>query len=1224
MVQTANQQETIQSVKQKIASLYEYLNEHHDPKQANKVKQLANKLENREFLIAFCGHFSAGKSTMINQVVGEKLLPSSPIPTSANLVKVKSGEDYAKVFFKNDKPRLYLAPYDFELVKNYCKNGDTIKELEISHSDSRLPSNTVIMDTPGIDSADDAHRIATESAIHLADLIFYVMDYNHVQAELNFLFTKELAEAGKDVYLVINQIDKHKDEELSFTDFQKSVVNSFASWGVKPPKIFYTTLKHKDHPHNEFELLKTFIAEKLAVKDQLLVPSILHSLRKIAQDHVDLANKLEEEKLSPSFEIVDELTEQEKQDVTISYQKIRSVLSMIKEGSMNKEKEFDHSIAEIMKNAYLLPFQTRELAESYLEAYQPEFKVGLIFTKQKTAEEKNKRLDCFYRDLLEKTKLQLEWHIREFLLKTLKETELNHGELQNLAQSYSIPVPIEIVTNTVKPGARVTGDYVLHYTEDVANEIKRIGRNQLVEIKASFFEALKSQTARLKEQYEIEFSKVERYVKALEALKKYEQTIFLREKTIDDLFIQSNAPLETDVNNLFIQEEDEYEVVNSIGEITAIIQDKKKAAKISVVPNAHETVSGSISHGGGRSKNTTNRLLRVSELVKPLPGFQKLAMELMDKADRLENKGFTVALFGAFSAGKSSFANALMGEKVLPVSPNPTTAAINKIKPVSAIHPHGTVLVKFKDKDIMLDDVNRALKVFDLHAKDFAAAAKMIDQILLEKGQEGVLEKTQFAFLQAFKRGNSAFVPALGTLLKTDLEDFHEFVAKEEKSCYVEWIELYYDCELTKRGITLVDTPGADSINARHTGVAFDYIKNSDAILFVTYYNHAFSKADREFLIQLGRVKESFQMDKMFFIINAIDLAENEEEQETVSEYVAEQLMKYGIRNPHLYPVSSLRAIHEKLNLTPAADSGMSQFEDRFYHFISNDLTEMSISAAERELSRVNELVGKLFQSAKDDQSMKEQRRTEMEKQKAQIKVLMEKQADEPLRKRLQMEAEELVFYIKQRVFLRFGDFFKESFNPSTLREDGRNLKKALQTALDEFLESLGFDFAQEMRATTVRLDRFMGRLLMDYQTGLHRNLLEINQDLSFSAFEKSESKEIHFSSAFIDIDQQIFTKAMSYFKNPRSFFEKNEKKFMSDELYQILTDLADGYLKEESGRLTMHYATELHDDFVRLIKETIEQADDFYVSLLTALEGGVSIELLTEIQQRLTEEFGN
>ena len=78
--------------------------------------------------------------------------------------------------------------------------------------------------------------------------------------------------------------------------------------------------------------------------------------------------------------------------------------------------------------------------------------------------------------------------------------------------------------------------------------------------------------------------------------------------------------------------------------------------------------------------------------------------------------------------------------------------------------------------------------------------------------------------------------------------------------------------------------------------MAFEYIKNSDAILFVTYYNHAFSKADREFLIQLGRVKDTFALDKMFFIVNAIDLAHNEEEMDAVLDYVEEQLVTYGIQ----------------------------------------------------------------------------------------------------------------------------------------------------------------------------------------------------------------------------------------------------------------------------------------------------------------------------------------
>ncbi|MEY2195853.1 dynamin family protein [Neobacillus sp. BF23-41] len=1216
MVKIANQEEAIQTLKTKIVSVFEYINEQEDYENAEKIKQLAKKLKNKEFMIAFCGHFSAGKSTMINQLVGENLLPSSPIPTSANLVKVKAGEEYAKVFFKNEKPRIYLAPYDYELVKNYCKDGDQIEEIEISHSHSGLPDNTVIMDTPGIDSADDAHRIATESAIHLADIVLYVMDFNHVQAELNFLFTKELTQAGKEVYLVINQIDKHNDEELSFDEFQNSVVDSFASWGVKPARIFYTSLKNKNHAFNEFNDLQEFITEKLASKDQLLIPSVFHSLKKITQDHIAQLSKLDERELRPILEVLNELTEEERSELSNSSREMQGNLWTLKEGVIGTEKEFDHQIAQILKNAYLMPFQTRELAESYLESCQPEFKVGFIFSKQKTLDEKNVRLERFHHDIHDKTKSQLEWHVREYLLRTLKETGLDGGDLQGLAQSYSIDVQANLLSDTVKTGARVSGEYVLHYTEDVANEIKKIARQKLAIFKEEFLKALKQQTAKLIGQYEQELSKNDRYLNALSELEKVKQNAKLKETKIEELLTQDDI-LQEDIYHLFSQDEEEFEVVKTQLRPENGSSNMKNDLKGKVIEGAKNDPK--VLPSGNHLERTVERLVKTSTLIRDLPGFYKLSKELSEKAERLENKGFTVALFGAFSAGKSSFANALMGAKILPVSPNPTTAAINKIKPVTERHPHGTVLVKFKEASAMLEDVNRSLRVFELQADDFDGAVKKIDQVMLQKQQEGgVLEKTHIAFLQAFTKGYQSFGNSLGVVLETDLSEFTDFVANEEKSCFVEWIELYYECELTNKGITLVDTPGADSINARHTGVAFDYIKNSDACFFVTYYNHAFSKADREFLIQLGRVKESFQMDKMFFIINAIDLAENEEEKETVIEYVEEQLSKYGIRNPHLYPVSSLLALKEKEISNPISDSGMANFEQAFYHFITNELTEMAISSAEKEINRVHDLIDKLIKSSQEDQTVKERKRGTIEKQKAVILVSLKNQTIENLQNRLYQEAEELVYYIKQRVFLRFGDFFRESFNPAILKDDGRHLKKVLLAALDEFLESLGFDFTQELRATTVRLDRFAEKQLADYQSGLIRNLQEINQDLSFSAFEVKHQQAIEFPIAFKDMNKQLFSKALSYFKNPKSFFEKNEKKFMSDELYQVLNLPADEYLSHGTHRLKTHYSDEITKEFNRLLEQMNEQVNDFYLSYLSALDGGISIEYLRDIQKNL------
>lgn len=1215
MIQTANCQVSIRTLKGKLLSAYAYLVEHNDRENAGKVRQLAGKLVNEEFAIAFCGHFSAGKSTIINRLAGENLLPSSPIPTSANLVKVKAGEAYAKVFFKNEKPRLYLAPYDYKMVKNYCKDGDQIQAIEISHSDSRLPRQTVIMDTPGIDSADDAHRIATESAIHLADLIFYVMDYNHVQSELNFMFTKELAEAGKEVCLVINQVDKHISQELSFAEFQTSVVQAFSAWGVKPAAIFYTSLKQDDHEYNQFPQLQDFLAERLKEKDSLLLQSIFHSLQKIIRDHLDLTKKKAEQELQPFREILDELPVKERDELTDNYTRLKEESEALGGGVEKAESEFDSEINKIMANAYLMPFQTRALAQAYLESCQPEFKVGWLFAKQKTLAERETRLKLFFQDILEKTKSQMEWHFRDFLLRFLQAKKVENKELFAKIQSFTIGFSSELLTAAVKPEARLSGDYVINYTEQVANEIKRMAKSVLAELKHEILHALYDKNTILQLSLDQKSASMERYIAALEELKKYESAVRLEQTRLDTLLSRASE-VQDDRFHLFDPEEEEFEVV--YGEPEQAEQVQKASGRLADKPVRKEKTSLPAAPSD-RMKHTAEKLKKTAQLVRGLPGFQKLAGELEEKAQRLAHKGFTVALFGAFSAGKSSFANALIGEKVLPVSPNPTTAAINKIKPVNKLYGHGAVLIKLKEEAAMLEDVNCALKPFDFHAESLADAMLRAEKLSGYLARQEAAGKTHYAFLQAFMRGYAAFSGQLGTVLEKTLTEFGDYVAKEEKSCFVEWIDLYYDCPLTRQGITLVDTPGADSINARHTGVAFDFIKNSDAILFVTYYNHAFSKADREFLIQLGRVKDSFQLDKMFFIINAIDLADNREEKETVAAYVHEQLLKYGVRNPHLHSLSSLKALQEKQEKTALPVSGMAAFEENFYHFITGDLANLAVAASENELCRVARLLEKLIDSTREDAVVKQQRRANIEAEKAGINAILGQQTVQNLKNRLSQETEELVYYIKQRVFLRFSDFFKEAFNSSVLRDDGRDLKKVLQHALDELLEQIGFEFAQEMRATTVRLDRFAEKNTAEYQTILSGMLRELNQDLSFSLFEFENKAQIDFETAFKDIPYGVFSKAMAYFKNPKTFFEKNESKLMSDELYRVLNTAADEYLQNEQKRIEAFYGKVMEVQFEQLILQMTEQTDDFYLSLLSALEGGVPASRLMEIRQSLT-----
>ncbi|WP_019155948.1 dynamin family protein [Robertmurraya massiliosenegalensis] len=1214
MMETASQQD-LKELTGKLAMFHHFFLHNDDTEQAEKTKQLLMKLHHQEYALAFCGHFSAGKSSMINQLIGENLLPSSPIPTSANLVKVKTGEEYAKVYFKEGNPRLYPAPYDYEKVKSYCKDGDAIQSIEISHHTNVLPTDVCIIDTPGIDSTDDAHRIATESALHLADLVFYVMDYNHVQSELNFLFTKELTDAGKELYLVINQIDKHRSEELSFEDFKESVKHSFSDWGVEPERIFYTSLREEKHPYNDFNRLKQFIRSKFEDKENLLAPSIYRSLTNLVNHHQQFLKDKDQAALDKYEEQLDgipiEIQEQLPEQVEKARQSLQQISSLLRE----KEKEFEDGLDSILKSAYLMPFETRSFAESYLEATDPDFKVGLFFSKQKTEQERAERLERFSLDFQEKINTQITWHLKEFLSKRFKQEEIDDMEVLTKVQELSVKFPKEMLANAVKKGARVSGQYVLNYTADVAELAKKSARQAVRELKENYLEIVKSKLHQQERSLQQEFDK---WSHILHAWKKQEEIVSTQTThfiTMEQILTGEKQPYKKEDLLTILSEEMETEVITEATFEEETVE--KKAVKQDEA--VKEQNKPFLANNTERMEAVVRKLRFTSQKLEDVPGFKKISSHLKDKAKRLEEKGFTVALFGAFSAGKSSFANSLIGEKLLPVSPNPTTAAINKIMPIDENHPHGMVKVQFKQAQVLYEDINRSLGVFEVQAHSFDEALTQIKEILEHKIELDVYEKTHYSFLRAFFHGFDAYRHQLGKVLETDLKSFQDFVANEEKSCLVERIDVHYDCEITRKGITLVDTPGADSINARHTGVAFDYIKNSDAILFVTYYNHAFSKADREFLIQLGRVKDAFEMDKMFFVVNAVDLANDGAEKEEVLSYVKEELVRFGIRNPSLYPVSSLLAIQEKLGQLPSSQSGIHLFEEQFYAFISNDLTQIAIDAATAEWERALEQLRSYIHSAKEDKHLKQARIASLNAEMAEAKRSISNQTVERIRPRITQEIEELIYYLKQRVFLRFHDFFIESFNPSLLRDDGRNLKKTLERALEDFLTSIGFDFSQELRATTLRIETYMGKLLGESYQTVTKELLLLNDDLSFSQYQLGQVESLDFQNTLVALDRGMFKKALAYFKHPKSFFEKNEKRFMEESLQEILQAPVDTYLENEKNRLMSHYENALIHEFSLLLQLIHEDTKEYYQGMLATLSNHLPIDTLIKLEEEIT-----
>ncbi|MCH5310399.1 MAG: dynamin family protein [Prevotella sp.] len=81
----------------------------------------------------------------------------------------------------------------------------------------------------------------------------------------------------------------------------------------------------------------------------------------------------------------------------------------------------------------------------------------------------------------------------------------------------------------------------------------------------------------------------------------------------------------------------------------------------------------------------TEILVSVRNYPQALPdNYKKCITEIAEHVHQAyaaaNNKEFTIGVIGDFTVGKSSFVNAILGDRILPVSTNPSTAVITKIK----------------------------------------------------------------------------------------------------------------------------------------------------------------------------------------------------------------------------------------------------------------------------------------------------------------------------------------------------------------------------------------------------------------------------------------------------------------------------------------------------------------------------------------------------------------
>jgi small GTP-binding protein len=187
-----------------------------DRPEALRARRLAERLGAGRFLIAVVGEFKRGKSTLVNALVGEPVLPTGVLPLTAVATELVFGEPAALVEFLDGSteavPRDQISDYVTEAGNP--GNGHGVARVEVRGRWSMLQPGVVLVDTPGLASLHQHNTEAGRAALLDADGAIVVLSADSPISQQERELLQLLRERRSPTFFVLNKADHLHNEEL--------------------------------------------------------------------------------------------------------------------------------------------------------------------------------------------------------------------------------------------------------------------------------------------------------------------------------------------------------------------------------------------------------------------------------------------------------------------------------------------------------------------------------------------------------------------------------------------------------------------------------------------------------------------------------------------------------------------------------------------------------------------------------------------------------------------------------------------------------------------------------------------------------------------------------------------------------------------------------------------------------------------------------------------------
>lgn len=308
-----------------------------------------------------------------------------------------------------------------------------------------------------------------------------------------------------------------------------------------------------------------------------------------------------------------------------------------------------------------------------------------------------------------------------------------------------------------------------------------------------------------------------------------------------------------------------------------------------ITPEQYEKYVSEISQLAGKQRKLTDGLEKY-----------EISKKLQDLENSLVEGRLRVLVMGKFSSGKSTFLNALMGQKILPAAATPTTAVIGEIQ--YADNPGATLFYNDASKNPM------SINVEDLE--------------------------------------------------KHIVIDYEAEIRDGKETSPYSKVVVKYPLEICKPGIELVDSPGLDDPTC-HDAITLNYLPSADAIVYCMNVQQAFGAMDKteiEHIRALGYNSIVFVLT-YFDMIELNDTMTGDKQAMRVKSHYTEILKPYtDLGENGIFFVGSVPALNGKLRKDDKRlqSSHLPEAEKKLYEILFNERGRLKLIKAICSVKQAN------------------------------------------------------------------------------------------------------------------------------------------------------------------------------------------------------------------------------------------------------------------------------